>query len=810
MENRPGTFTRFESAIFRHLHWGLYAWAALLVVQLSLPRLLGVRFAPSDVLLVLTGAGLLWRALRGEGLRAALQAWRTSLDGWLLALILVFAMGTLVVWLRTGTVSSYALLNKDVGLFVLIASYYLASILLTNKVRIERLVQVLVASASIVTIVSLAAFVAWSAFGIQSRFILGTTGRLVGLLLDPGAYGGLLAVTILLQLGLLVFGSSRKGALRALLGANAVLLTAALVLTRSRSAWLGFLVGLAVLLWLSRRWFSRKRILIGGLVLAGAIALAYGFLGPHIGRFISSTLNDRTVLIRWDVISLGFQQFVHSPVWGIGLDGTRALGTQDIIHNSYLFFLIEMGLVGLAVLAGLLTRVGCNLRRAVLAPNVQRSLSVGVVAGWAALLGLALGIEAFYQRELWLLFAVAEGLRRVALPRVLASPGGWPRVLVMTTIAGTLRTVLIPHLTALQRAGYEVEVACRKGSPASTEALADQPFPVHYLPLQRRPLSWGNVVGLARLVRLIRERGYGIVHVHTPTAGFLGRLAARLAGTGATTVYTAHGFHFCKGKSPLRNAAVLALEKLASRWTDHLVVINHEDERAAHRYRLAPPGRIHLSHGVGIDRAVYSPAAVSAEDVAAVRGELGLSPEDRLFLIVGELNPRKRHRDAIEALKRLNRPHAHLAFAGGGALRERLQAFARRLELADRVHFLGSRSDVAALLRAAVALLLPSQQEGLPRSLMEALCLEVPAIATDVRGNRDVLADGGGILVPLGDVDALAKAMAWVLDHPDEATALGRQGRQAMATYDLDAVLAEHLALYEEIVRERRGGQRVC
>lgn len=158
--------------------------------------------------------------------------------------------------------------------------------------------------------------------------------------------------------------------------------------------------------------------------------------------------------------------------------------------------------------------------------------------------------------------------------------------------------------------------------------------------------------------------------------------------------------------------------------------------------------------------------------------ELGIAPETSLFLLIAEFIPRKRHQDILTGFAKLNRSEIHLALAGDGLLFKQMQQLAFDLGIQNHVHFLGVRQDIPALIRACVATLLTSQQEGLPRSVMESLCLEIPVIGTDIPGTHDLLARGCGLLVKVGDVDSIAQAMAWVLDHPAEAKMMGKHGQR--------------------------------
>jgi glycosyltransferase involved in cell wall biosynthesis len=204
--------------------------------------------------------------------------------------------------------------------------------------------------------------------------------------------------------------------------------------------------------------------------------------------------------------------------------------------------------------------------------------------------------------------------------------------------------------------------------------------------------------------------------------------------------------------------------------------------------------------GIGLDTARYRPGAVLPEDVARLRNELKLPPGEDLFLMVAEFIPRKRHEDVLHALSRLSTRHAHLLLAGAGPLQEDLRRLATGLGIQDRVHFLGFRRDIPVLLRASRALILASEHEGLPRSVMEAMCMETPVIGVRIRGIEDLLEDECGLLVEKGDRNGLAWAMGQVMDDPDAARDIALRARAKMQRYDLKNILQLHESLYREVL----------
>lgn len=376
-------------------------------------------------------------------------------------------------------------------------------------------------------------------------------------------------------------------------------------------------------------------------------------------------------------------------------------------------------------------------------------------------------------------------------------------LLIITTIPSTLCAFLLPFAYHFRAQGWQVDALAQEVS-SNAECLEafDHVWDVEW---SRNPLDPLNLLVAPRKIRkVMAHQEYDIVHVHTPVAAFVTRYA--LSGfqeqSRPRVIYTAHGFHFYRGGALSKNATFLTLEKLAGRWTDYLVVINPEDEEAAKRYRIVPAERVRYMPGIGVDIEHYSPHAVPEAEVARVRQELGLGSGTSLLSSVAEFIPRKRPWDTLRAFARLAWPQVHLAFAGTGPLLGEMERLAAELGVQNRVHFLGRCQDIPTLMRSSVATLLPSAQEGLPRSVMESLCLEIPVIATEIRGTRDLLQGGCGLLVKVGDVEGLAQAIAWVLEHPEATRLMAERGRERMRDYDLRRILKLHEALYAEAMKQ--------
>jgi glycosyltransferase involved in cell wall biosynthesis len=371
------------------------------------------------------------------------------------------------------------------------------------------------------------------------------------------------------------------------------------------------------------------------------------------------------------------------------------------------------------------------------------------------------------------------------------------RLLMVTTLPCTLNSFLLPFAAYFRSQGWQVDaMSCGISQDAQCLAGFDRVWDVQW---SRNPLDPRNLVGTPGKIReIVTREEYDLVHVHTPVAAFVTRYALKNLRDRLKlkVIYTAHGFHFYKGGNPAKNTAFINLEKLAGNWTDHLVTINREDKSAALSYELVVPSHTHYMPGIGVDLKYYNRQTVPDTAVANVRKELGIGESTPLLLSVAEFTTRKHHVDAIEAFAKLARQDVHFALAGTGPLMANMKELATKLGVSDRIHFLGNRKDVPVLMKAACANILVSAQEGLPRCVLESLALEVPTIGTKIRGTQDLLESGCGLLVDVGDVDALAAAMAWILDRPKDAAEMAKLAYERISTYDLNAIIQLHEQLY--------------
>jgi glycosyltransferase involved in cell wall biosynthesis len=379
-----------------------------------------------------------------------------------------------------------------------------------------------------------------------------------------------------------------------------------------------------------------------------------------------------------------------------------------------------------------------------------------------------------------------------------------PKLLIVANVPSMLREFLLPFTEHYKNLGWQVDgMVSEATTVADTGKELEIYGMIHRVAWSRNPLDPGNFLQAPQMIRdVVTKEKYDIVHVHAPIPAFITRYALRNVKHRPPVIYTAHGFHFHKGGSVVKNRIFLTLEQIAGPWTDYLVVMNREDEQAVKRHKIIPGSKLFYMPGIGVDIKIYSPERASEADVQKFRAELGLKDNERFLLMIAEFNPGKRHRDALNALALLNRPDVFLVTAGVGPLEKEMKALANQLGIAERVKFLGYRRDIPVVLKAASGLLLPSEREGLPRAILEALSMGTPVISTQIRGVEDLLAGGSGLMTPVGDAPALAKAITHLLDNPDEASAMAKRGQEHVKTFDLANVLGLHDELYKRALEQ--------
>jgi glycosyltransferase involved in cell wall biosynthesis len=308
-----------------------------------------------------------------------------------------------------------------------------------------------------------------------------------------------------------------------------------------------------------------------------------------------------------------------------------------------------------------------------------------------------------------------------------------------------------------------------------------------------------DVVTFWKVYRLIRQFQPDVVHTHTAKAGFIGRVAARLAGV-PVIVHTFHGHIFHGYFSWRKTGVFIWLERLTARLSDTVITLAESLRRElADVYHIARKSRITVLP-LGLDLDEYSQ---TLRKEGAFRQAWGISADAPLIGIVGRLVPVKNHALFLEAAARVRAhfPNARFVIVGDGETRLAVEAQVDALGLRDAVVFTGWQRDLAPAYSDLDMLVISSVSEGTPVSVIEALAAACPVVATAVGGLPDLLDHGElGKLVTPGDPDALAQAMVETLLHPPD----GRRAQALMIDrYSIDRLVRDLDSLYRGLLAKK-------
>ena len=353
--------------------------------------------------------------------------------------------------------------------------------------------------------------------------------------------------------------------------------------------------------------------------------------------------------------------------------------------------------------------------------------------------------------------------------------------------------------------GCEVHIACNFDYMKDTdldrtklyiEKLKSKGIVLHNVAFARSPFRLSNLKAFRELTEIILRENFELIHCHTPTVSMMTRVAAKKARKQGTVVmYTCHGFHFHKASSKKNWLMYYPVERYLSRFCDYIVTINKEDYNRAKGFHCR---NVRYIPSVGVDIKRISNLRVDKE---AKKREIGVPPDKTLIISAGELIERKNHEVIIRALAKINDPDIYYAIAGKGELKEYLINLTKELGVADRVRFLGFRTDIFELYHAADISAFPSKIEGLGLAGVEAMAAGVPLVSSNVHGILDYVIDGKtGYAIDPKDVDGYAKAIKILADDPELRENMRKNCVKAVEPFEISNALNVMWDIYKEIL----------
>jgi glycosyltransferase involved in cell wall biosynthesis len=421
--------------------------------------------------------------------------------------------------------------------------------------------------------------------------------------------------------------------------------------------------------------------------------------------------------------------------------------------------------------------------------------------------------------------ALAQGVYRLKKIKIL-------RVIARLNIGGpAIHAILLSH--ELDKISYKTILV--KGSEGQKEGdmmyLAESKGikPV-VIPELGREIGFKNdLVAFYKLYKLIKSEKPDIVHTHTAKAGFLGRIAAWLAGA-PVILHTFHG-HVLKGYfGRLKSWVFIQIEKILACISTRIITLSDELKKELidmgigkeKKFEVIPIG-LELKPFLEIGEFVPPPlnplplregkgkGGGKGRFFGEFKKELGLSEDVVLIGIVGRLVPIKGHKYFLEAAKEISSkfqvPSSKLKFVivGDGELRQELEAYAKELGISDNVIFTGFKQELPKIYSDLNIVVLTSLNEGTPVSIIEAMAAGKPVVATNVGGVPSLVRHSvNGLLVRSQDVKALTEAILTLLKDPELRQKMGKEGQQnVFPLYDISQLAKRIDSLYSSLTKQK-------
>lgn len=321
------------------------------------------------------------------------------------------------------------------------------------------------------------------------------------------------------------------------------------------------------------------------------------------------------------------------------------------------------------------------------------------------------------------------------------------------------------------------------------------------VPTFRRLPDFRDLKLVFDLARLIRVRGFDIVHTHTSKAALVGTLAAQLVRPRPRIVNTAHILGTMAIKTGPMHWVFRTYDRvLLGKGTDAVIVVSEAIRQEAQRLRLIPDERLHaIQNGIRTER-----FDVSADRADAVRKGLGITLDQIMVVNVARIAPFKALHILVQAAAILapDFPDLRVVIVGDGPLRAEMEQLVNMLGVGDTVRFAGVRRDIPDVLAAADIFALSSSCEGLPIAILEAMAAGLPIVSTAVDGIPEVVLEGEvGLLCPPQDAQALADKLRRVIENPTLRQKMGEAARLRVNTvFSAQRMAAKTASLYLALV----------
>lgn len=371
------------------------------------------------------------------------------------------------------------------------------------------------------------------------------------------------------------------------------------------------------------------------------------------------------------------------------------------------------------------------------------------------------------------------------------------KLIEIAAIDMTIYKFVLPLMNELKSNGWNVSVA--SNDSGYRNEIQNQGYEVHHIDFVRGISIYKNLKAFVQLVKLFKEQKPDYIHVHTPIAAVLARIAAHIAKV-PNVLYTMHGLNM--------QVPYLQIEKyVCKHFTDYIFTVNEDDRVYLIENEFINPHRVKNLNSVGIDIDKFSPKNINEVEKENLKQELGLRAKPTIGF-VGRLIEEKGIKELVNAFIQIRKDiNCQLLLVGSSDLGERDQTTIKTIRqqikqagLSKDVIFAGQRDDIPLCLSLMDIFVFPSHREGMAVSPLEAMAMELPVITTDIRGCKEEVTFETGILIQEGNIEQLVEAIKKLLTKTETAKAMGIAGRKHVKKYfSVKQSVSKQLKVFERL-----------
>ncbi|MBI3139777.1 MAG: glycosyltransferase family 4 protein [Sphingobacteriales bacterium] len=363
-----------------------------------------------------------------------------------------------------------------------------------------------------------------------------------------------------------------------------------------------------------------------------------------------------------------------------------------------------------------------------------------------------------------------------------------PKLIRITTAPISLNVLLPGQMRHMNENGFEVVMVSSDG-PELPAVKAREGCRHHIIPMTRRMTPFGDLRCLWQMYKFFRKEKPDLVHSHTPKAGLLSMLAAKMAGV-KLRVHTIAGLRYVTTRG-LGRQVLIVMEKLTGMAATHVWPNSNSMRAFIETNRLVNPKKLEVigwgsSNGVNLAR--YNTAVLKADKLDEIRAHILYDPSLFYFLSVGRIVHDKGMDELLQAFARLHKDHPHIRLVLVGAFEDEVDPVSDTARQLIKTHpaviSAGWSDAVEYYMHISQALVHPSHREGFPNVLMQAGAMSCPVICSRIDGNIDIVEHRKtGLIFEVKNEEALYREMAWALDHPAELKSYAQTLLQQVQTH---------------------------